>query len=239
MKFKNTLIAATLLLSITSAQAALVESDWQSTGDALATLDTDTGIEWLDLTQTLDMSINQAESLTGAGSIFEGWRLPTRAEVAQMMTTAFASEADLIANFEGQRHIFTGVAITETRNFQSLFGIGYNSGSNRGTRGQFKNDPGQTYQAVESGVTYLRADNRVVISTNSPRTGTDYDQHSWYLSVYLVSDGGTTLSSQLDPSLNSNNVQSPINNVSAPALLGLMSLGLFGFTARNRSSILK
>jgi hypothetical protein len=44
MKLKTTLIAATLLLSITSAQAALVESDWKSTGDALATLDTETGI---------------------------------------------------------------------------------------------------------------------------------------------------------------------------------------------------
>lgn len=43
-EIETTLIAATLLLSITSVQAALVESDWLNTGDALATLDTETGM---------------------------------------------------------------------------------------------------------------------------------------------------------------------------------------------------
>jgi hypothetical protein len=67
MKLKTTFIAVALLLSATSTQAALVETDWTNTGDALATLDTDTGIEWLDLTQTLGMSINQAEGLIASG----------------------------------------------------------------------------------------------------------------------------------------------------------------------------
>jgi hypothetical protein len=100
MKFKNTLVAATLLLSITSAQAALVESDWQNTGDTLATLDTDTGIEWLDLTQTVNMSISQAKLSTEAGSAFEGWRLPTLVEVTQMMVNAFPSEESRIQGLE-------------------------------------------------------------------------------------------------------------------------------------------
>jgi hypothetical protein len=58
MKFKITLIA--LLISATSAHAELVATDWKNTGDGLATLDTATGIEWLDLTQTDNMSINQS-----------------------------------------------------------------------------------------------------------------------------------------------------------------------------------
>ena len=49
------------------------------------------------------------------------------------------------------------------------------------------------------------------------------------LSVFLVSDGGTTLSSINDPTININNPNAPINmaDVSAPA--GVVATGLMAF----------
>ncbi len=46
-------VCATLLVSGSPAYAALVEQDLFTAGDGLLTLDTDTNLEWLDVTETL------------------------------------------------------------------------------------------------------------------------------------------------------------------------------------------
>ena len=51
------------------AQADLVATDWKTSGDALATLHEETGIEWLKLYNTLDNSIEEALSQTGEGAL--------------------------------------------------------------------------------------------------------------------------------------------------------------------------
>ncbi|BCV27700.1 hypothetical protein [Shewanella algae] len=53
--FKRTILSAFILatgLISAQANAAFVETDWKAQGDGLATLDTDTGIEWLDVSET-------------------------------------------------------------------------------------------------------------------------------------------------------------------------------------------
>jgi hypothetical protein len=225
MKLKTTLIAATLLLSITSVQAALVESDWQNTGDALATLDTETGIEWLDLTQTLGMSINQAEGLTGEGSTFEGWRLPTRTEVTQMMVNTFPSQAAQVQG-SGTWTVNNSTTDNEVDRFRAMFGHTFVLAAEDWSHGLLKNDDGQAYSVLWTGVSDIRSTNRVTILSNT-LTSKTYNTIDQYYSVYLVSDGGTTLSSQLDPSINANNANAPIGDVSAPALTtigGLLAL---------------
>jgi MYXO-CTERM domain-containing protein len=234
MKFKKTLIAATLLLSVTSAHAELVETDWKNTGDALATLDTGTGIEWLDLTQTDNMSITQAEGLTVTGGAFEGWRLPTRAEVTQMMVTVFSSQASLVQG-AGGFNITSATTKSEAHLFSALFGITAVNSIRNHTYGIFKG--GQGTSVLFSAATSNKGNNtdyNVTLYSNNGAAN-DYNFSNASYGVYLVSDGGTTRSSQLDPSLNANNANSPTANVSAPALLGLMGLGLFGFAARRRS----
>ena len=57
--------------------AALVERDWQVPGDAALTYDTDTGLEWLDLTLTQDSSYNDTASQLGAGGMFDGFQFAT------------------------------------------------------------------------------------------------------------------------------------------------------------------
>ena len=83
--FKRLLVIATLAAGLisTQASAAFVPTDWKLAGDGLATLDKQTGIEWLDLTQTKGMSIQSVLSQLDGGS-FSGWRLPTSSEIEQL-----------------------------------------------------------------------------------------------------------------------------------------------------------
>lgn len=57
MKFK--LLGALLLLVSVQAGATLIERDLDSSGDGLITYDSDTGLEWLDLTSTTNQSFDQ------------------------------------------------------------------------------------------------------------------------------------------------------------------------------------
>lgn len=72
-----------LLVGTRPAMAALVEMDLQSSNDKLLTLDTDTGLEWLDVTQTLGLSIN--DIINGAGSWFnQGFRYASDNELVAL-----------------------------------------------------------------------------------------------------------------------------------------------------------
>jgi len=44
-----------------AAWAVILEADFESAGDARLTYDTDTGLQWLDLEETLGLSRNEAE----------------------------------------------------------------------------------------------------------------------------------------------------------------------------------
>lgn len=56
--------------------------------------------------------------------------------------------------------------------------------------------------------------------------------------MLLVSDGGTTLSSINNPSLNINNANDPINSVPLPATTLLFAFGAAGFLRRKNSHLL-
>lgn len=83
--FKKLLVVATLAAGLisTQASAAFVATDWKSTGDKLATLDTETGLEWLDIYQTYGYTIKSMKTALLNGH-FHGWRLATYEEVMQL-----------------------------------------------------------------------------------------------------------------------------------------------------------
>lgn len=66
---------------------ALIAVD-SSFGVASITHDTSTGLDWLDLTFTQNMSYNYVVSQFGSGGVFSGFRHATNAEVSQLWTNA-------------------------------------------------------------------------------------------------------------------------------------------------------
>lgn len=225
MKTLNKLIiASTIAFASMGANAELIATDWKTTGDSLATLDAETGIEWLDLTQTDGMSINQAEGLLS--STFAGWRLPTRNEVTQMMVNAFPSKAAIVQG-SGSWEFTDATLDNDADNFRALFGKTHNNPTYDYSIGMFKNNEvGAQYSVLYSGVLDTPNNDSVYLLSNNNQTN-DANYANTIFGIYLVSDGGTTLSSINNPSLNANNANAPAS-VPLPATAFLMIFGLAG-----------
>lgn len=214
------LSVATLSLPVS---AAFVSTDWKVEGDKSASLDMDTGLEWLDLTHTFGKSYASVESQLS--TTYAGWRLPTYAEVVQLTANIFApyGKSPYIDIFQNS------VAVAK---FKSMFGssvystyqVGFYKDSKGVVRVTGMGDHYKEMYGLYHGYTY---------PVNGVGTG-----HG----VWLVSDGGTTLSSKLDPSLNIKNPNAPINqsppvsDVSVCASFGIVGLLLMmcGYRRRNR-----
>lgn len=81
---KQTLALVGLILSISG--NAAIESLDSSFGTDTITRDTDTGLDWLDVTVTRGLSYNQVTAQMGAGGIYEGWRYATMAELDTLIS---------------------------------------------------------------------------------------------------------------------------------------------------------
>ena len=64
--------------------AAVVNADWKTVGDDLLTNDDATGLFWLDLTETNNLSRDYVVTQLGSGGDFAGFRYATTAEVVQL-----------------------------------------------------------------------------------------------------------------------------------------------------------
>jgi hypothetical protein len=80
-------------LTISSAGATLIEKDLNAVGDKLLTLDTKTGLEWLDVTATNGLSYNAAELTTFVTS--QNFRHANQDEVAGLYSAGPASAVAL------------------------------------------------------------------------------------------------------------------------------------------------
>lgn len=77
-------IACGLFLSYQSTSAALIDQDWSIPGDNHLLLDTSTGLQWLDLSQTANQSYADVSVNLAHGGIYEGFRFATQSEVLAM-----------------------------------------------------------------------------------------------------------------------------------------------------------
>ncbi len=82
-----TAAALVLSLNFSSAQAAFISVD-SSFGADTITRDTDTGLEWLDLTQSLGLSVNEVADEFGAGGIYEGFTYARGSDVETLFFTS-------------------------------------------------------------------------------------------------------------------------------------------------------
>ena len=86
-----------LLVFISTANAALIETDLvPGSGDGLLTLDTDTNLEWLDLTETINLSFNEISGGAGGYTTILGFRYATHEEVTALYLTAGVTEFGLV-----------------------------------------------------------------------------------------------------------------------------------------------
>ena len=86
---KSLLALTAVLLLPLAANADLVEGGCDGTLNTSVSCDLDTGLEWLDLTETLNLSVNQFLGNVG-GWIDEGWRLATDYEIELLFLAAGA-----------------------------------------------------------------------------------------------------------------------------------------------------
>jgi hypothetical protein len=79
------ILTLTMLCTPFFAHAAFVSLDWKTSGDALITRDTATGLEWLDITETTERSFTDVKSQFSVGGEFSGFRYASDTEVIQLL----------------------------------------------------------------------------------------------------------------------------------------------------------
>ena len=216
---KSVLLSALLLAGV-SAHAELVHTDWKVDGDSLATLDVDTGIEWLKLTETAGRSYNTVSGQLG--SDFLGWRLPSESEFQTLLVKMYPSIGNIATNS------YVGVVESDYLFWRDAFGSSATDGSVVRSFGWYMSDVGTLHYGGND-VNYIHGNDPYVAN------GFIDSGHANY-AVFLVSDGGVTLSSINNPLLNANNPNAPeiVEDVYAPLGLGVLSLVMLGFRTRRQ-----
>ncbi len=227
MKFLSKyLFALTVGFTSLGANAEFVTTDVFNVNDQKGLVDTSTGIEWIKLGQVRNMSISDAQNLLS--TTYAGWRLPTQSEVESMMYDIIGitpNTDSTYANLRDARYKDEAIA------FHNVFQATRYYSNHRWSKGLYLDDNGN---ALYTDVYYDTRTGSDKIGDISLGLTTTIDMSSSYYGVYLVSDGGASISSINDPSININNPQSPINNVSTPALLGLFGLSFLVAGSRRK-----
>lgn len=220
---KTLLLAALLGLSCT-ANAAFIETDWKTQGDQLAVLDTETGLEWLDLSQTANKTFNQV--LAGLNGAYSGWRLPTLTELQRLMGNYFSDQNVYARKVPGSD--------PQTRStFERWVAeLGKTGSTHNYALGMYQTETGTlrvtgVYRPVAGGAPELYGLGfSSSYNPNMMYSPQDTGKEIW--GTFLVSDGGTTLTSINQPELNINNPAAPVNQVTndVPVPAGVACVGL-------------
>jgi hypothetical protein len=223
---KKIALASVLALSSVAANAELISTDLLVDGDSRATLDTVSGLEWLDSIYTLGKSVTDVQMLLE--TTYEGWRLPTSDEVKTLFTNNLSYVNSDDVNYD--IWIKSSINLQESESFVSKMGWTTHTESVHSRESLFVNN-GSVWRANVTSQPLSGYSNAFLGNYTN-----DLNIKQYNLSIFLVSDGGTTLSSINDPTLNINNANAPINNASVPipATLGLLGLAMTGMSFRRK-----
>jgi hypothetical protein len=189
MKTYLAVLCFLLTMVASTARAVLVSSNDPFYGVGSITLDTNTGFQWLDLTKSTNLSINNI--LGGSGSFLaQGFQLATLSQVEAMYMSGGWDGVDNSASAGSVSHL----AFVQL--MHSLFGVtgsdGFGNPFNEGwALSSISNLVSRPFNVLESGIA-----GRVACTTSGFNTFTnvnvfsgcrmDYDQHYGYIGAYLV-----------------------------------------------------
>jgi hypothetical protein len=213
-------LVSALALSSIGANAEFIKGDWKTVGDNLSVVDIESGVEWLSLGQTDSMSINQVQGLLE--TTFQGWRLPTQSEVNTMIHNLTGLDTE-----DNGFNTFSVAYRTEALSNYYTTGATGSYYYWRYAQGMYMGDDGDVLMSGSTHNNYAHENNGTIHDDNL--VSSDLNYKNVYYGVYLVSDGGMTLASIDNPSINSNNA-----NVPVPASLGLLGLAMAGLSFRRK-----
>ncbi len=231
MFIKNRVLAAIALAGVMasgSASAEFIQSDVYVAGDNKAVLDTDTGLEWMKLSETVNQSISSYMNLDN------GWRLATPEEVTQYLYNLFdVDDSDFAGVIKEGRYDITTYADNFDRDILDLMGVTYDSRTWIYAQGYVLDE--ETGELAQYGIQYSTS-----ASTRAPtylRVGEDaptatVGHRSPFTSPFLVSEGGASFSSLNDGEFRA------IQAAAVPLpLMGLGAIGLLalGFTRKKKA----
>ncbi len=232
-KLSLALMAGVLFSSV--AHAELVSTDWLSEGDSKATLDTKTGLEWLDLSVTRGKSVDQVQALLNTD--YSGWKIANEQQVFELLENSLS-----FINFDiDERNSATSTSsysISQTNKFISLFGE-FRSSNALSANGYFiANNTGESrVQAARATYFWASYGDPAKVNVSFDTTSTGYTSDSKYhtIGLFLVSTGGATLSSINNPSINLDENGVPaIASVPLSASIGFLGLALLAGSRRKK-----
>jgi len=219
---KRALLVSVIAGASLGVNAEVIKTDFSILGDNLVSTDLETGIEWLSLTENANASITNVEALLS--STYAGWRLPTRNEVNVMFS--HLTGYDFVGN---ATHTFGGYNYSTKPSAYNVFDKLGALNANY-TRGLYRDTDGTV---MMSGAYIKNSSNTLnyMFDDHTSPTYTD-DFAAVDHSVFLVSDGGSTISSINNPDLNINNINNSVEDVSLSTAGFFLALGVFGFRRR-------
>ena len=201
---------ATIVTAIDCADAALLSVNDSVFGANSVTLDTNTGLEWLDVDRSIGRAAIDVSSQFGVGGDFEGWRYADRSEVHTLFVngnvrTGIERNGSEVINFSAA-HAFmdllsTTIEIGITRSLHGLF---------------------DSTALIPGTVGFAQ-----ISATTTPNTGTISSIFGTGLPLsFFTSDFGSLLVRASDPQQG--------GDVPEPAALTLVAGGLLGFGMLHR-----
>ena len=97
----NKLLAFSCLILSMSANAAIQSIDDVTFGAGSITRDTNTGLDWLDVTASQGRSYDDVATQFGSGEDFDGWTFATRAQFITLMVNATGLATTEVSNPHG------------------------------------------------------------------------------------------------------------------------------------------
>jgi len=223
---KNSILVAIALAGVMasgSASAEFIQSDVYVAGDNKAVLDTDTGLEWMKLSETANRTVGSYMNLDN------GWRLATPAEVTQYLYNLFDVDESDFTDTANENRLKIDVQ-SENLNADAAETLGWtwthNNSPWKYAQGYvLDQDTGDiamygiqySSYAQSSAPTYLRVGEEL-------QNATVGGSRSSFASNFLVSTGGATYSSINDEEFKTIQAAAAV----PLPLMGLGALGLLG-----------